>query len=334
MSRLRLCPRWWAAALLACSPFILPQAVNAQTPLGPLEARLFVCQSITDKKCNPPFEGKFASGTPIIVDLQVRNVNGIFKAPVGTSSRDHWRFVVFTSAAGDTVTNRVPHIHRRVVHCLSQTQVVAGQQQVVLLPRPIPGFLVETVLSGFFREDIVEDARQANTYNLTRPGRWTGKALFPLEVVQGDGTKCDQFPGQILMSLGADRQAFPVESNTVEFVIPGTFPGFLPPLNNPDKTFKFGNAVDVKFQWLDGNGNPVKDAVANIAVAQGGQLLDPSVDLARGGSNPTNQFRFDPNGKQYVFQLDTKVLPTTGRWDIIVTIEDDGSVHTTSIFVQ
>lgn len=318
MRRLGLSRGWWALALLACSAFTLPQAAMAQAPL---EAKLFLK--------DPPPGATYNAGTAITIVLQVK-ANGAFKAPAGTSGTEFWRFVVFTDPAGNTVTNRVPHTHRHVVHCLSQGGV--------LLDRPIPGFLAEDVPASFFREDIVQDARQPDTYNLTRPGRWTAKALIPLEVVQGLGTICDQFPVQTLMSLGADRKGFLFESNSsVEFVIAGgNFVGFLSPLDKPNKTFKLGSAVDVKFQWLNASGAAIKDAVAHIAVAQAGQLLDPSVDLARGGSNPINQFRFASD--KYVFQLDTKAftatgLPGTGLWDIIVTIEDDASVHQTTILV-
>ncbi len=326
------------AALLVFSALAFPQGAMAQGS-PPLKATLFFKNPPPG---NPP---AFSATTPIPIILQIQNVSG---SPIITtdkfSSSDFFRQLFFTLPGGGILTNPAFQLHAtaKVFYCLSLGGVLQSPAipvvpiEVLAGPTPPPG-----PPNPFFLEYSIPDAR--TFYNdLTEPGLYTAKAVIPLLTFDPAAVihNCDQFTGDVVnVGLGGGGTEFTIVSNNVEFLICCfTFVGFAPPVGTavdpsivcsttPAVTRNFGDTVPLKFQLFLNNA-VVKTAVAFVSAQQcGGQPVQK--DLGQ-GSVPTNQFRFDPTGNQYVFNLDTSVL-APGIWQINASISD-GSVH--SVLIQ
>jgi hypothetical protein len=116
--------------------------------------------------------------------------------------------------------------------------------------------------------------------------------------------------------------------------------GFLSPIGR-DNLFKLGSTIPLKFQLVDGAGDFVTNAVANLSVrymdgsADGVELeVLPSVSPMNGTA-----FRYDETAKQYIFNLGTKkgvAFPgvtkqwQAGTWKVTATL-NDGSKITSDI---
>jgi hypothetical protein len=103
------------------------------------------------------------------------------------------------------------------------------------------------------------------------------------------------------------------------------FLGFLPPIKSEDQNnFKMGRTVPVKFQLKDTNGNFAYNGIARLKLQKYdgenpvGQLLSA---VSSGGENNGNEFRFDTQENQYIYNLSTGGL-TAGRWNLIVSMEN------------
>ncbi len=113
------------------------------------------------------------------------------------------------------------------------------------------------------------------------------------------------------------------------------FSGFLPPINNDGSSvFKLGSTVPVKFQLKDMQGNFISTAIANIYMAKiSNNVIGTDVEAASTSAATTgNLFRYDPDGKQYIFNLSTKPL-SKGTWQIKVVI-NDGTTRTVLISLR
>lgn len=108
-------------------------------------------------------------------------------------------------------------------------------------------------------------------------------------------------------------------------VVPYTFGGFGSPLTISSKEFKKMSTIPVKFQLFDTLGNPVSNAVGTLKV-------NGVPAVSSGGSNVGNYFRYDPTGKQYIFNLSTK--PLTLGTNILVATLDDGTTHSWTITIK
>ncbi len=310
MRGVALSPRCWAASvvgLLAVSIITLPDQA-----MGQATATLFFPPGVT---------GTFLPGDPI--PLTVRVDGAPFSTTKGTSQTDWLSLLYFTGQSG-TVTataGAITHTETQPVQCRS----VGG----TLLATPFLVVPVET-LNLPLQEDSA-DVRKAG-YNLA-PGVYNVNARIPFTLVQ-NAINCDGIPGPVTnVGAGSTNVSFTAISNTLQVkVCCFTFVGFLPPVGPevaspcsfpPSATSNFGNTIPFKFQLFLNNA-VVNNAVALISAQRcDGQPLQ--VDLGQ-GSVPTNQFRFDPSGNQYVFNLATSVLPSAGTWLITVSI-NDGSKH-------
>lgn len=328
---------WWIALLVAAALGGASSAVAQSTPPPPLAASIFFM--------NPPPNQMFASGSPIGVAIQLRNVSGATVNTVdGFLETEFWRQLYFTDAGGGLVTSTgQAQRHASTFACFSR----GGRLEPVFAIPVLPLEILDGTYASQFN---VDDVRRF--YDLSRPGRYTVNARFPLTTFKANDpsafiTNCDQFARpdgtfQTVVNVGTDtggRESFTIVSNSLTFCIGYcTFSGFLTPLQNdsscakaPCQTFKLGSTVPVKFQLLDTNGTPFGGATARISVVQlkGVEPATPPVDLGTGAGHTGNLFRYDSTAKQYVFNLNTKVL-TAGTWRINATL-DSGAVQSVQI---
>lgn len=88
--------------------------------------------------------------------------------------------------------------------------------------------------------------------------------------------------------------------------------------------------MPVKFQLTDINGNFVSTAIADIYLKKisngviGTEIEASSTSAASTG----NQFRYDGESNQYIFNLGTKDL-SVGTWQIRIAIDDGTSKYAT-----
>ncbi len=98
------------------------------------------------------------------------------------------------------------------------------------------------------------------------------------------------------------------------------------PVTLTSKEFKQNSTIPVKFTIKDFLGNPYALANATLQICKvGGSCAAP---IASGGSNTGSAFRYDVSGGQYIYNLSTKSLPTTGQYTLKITI--DGNLQTPS----
>jgi hypothetical protein len=123
-------------------------------------------------------------------------------------------------------------------------------------------------------------------------------------------------------------------TSSVSFIVqnppPYTFLGFFSPINDPavpESSYKIGRSIPLKF-GLQQNGLPVINATATISLdllnGNSTTPIDPS--LFGKGSNDGTNFRYDGEGGQYIYNLDTKDL-AAGRYRVTVTIAETGQTH-------
>ncbi len=332
--------RWCVPALFALALLALPRPTMGQcVPQSPpLQAALIWN--------NLPPNGVFFATTPISLILQLANVSGCDLTTIaGTSTAPYWLRLVFTGARGGTITSG-EHKDLLPSWCLSQNNVALPTALPVLPAEVLPGGPPPPTGTGFFRQYTIDDARQfypppPGTFP---PGHYFVKFASPFQTF-GQTIACDQFKGQTLVNL---TQANPltVASNTLEFFVCClTFTGFSNPIGtavpnpcvsgaSPSSVSNLGNTLPFKFQLTDASRAVVSNAVALTSAQKctSNQLGPPFQGDLGQGSVPTNQFRFDTGGQQYVFNLDTKVL-SPGQWQINASV-DDGSVHSVLIQLQ
>ncbi|MHA2305580.1 MAG: NosD domain-containing protein [Candidatus Hodarchaeales archaeon] len=114
------------------------------------------------------------------------------------------------------------------------------------------------------------------------------------------------------------------------------FGGFLNPINSDDSSvFQRGSTVPVKFKLSDDDGQPVSTAHTTIELAQ---VIDGVVEeddympaTSSGEANEGNVFRYDPEEKQFIFNLETSEL-TLGTYRLRITL-DDGQVFEINITI-
>jgi IPT/TIG domain len=103
-----------------------------------------------------------------------------------------------------------------------------------------------------------------------------------------------------------------------------TFHGFLPPIEVNGMAFELGSVIPVKFYLTDNaTGDYITDANAYLLVAQVTDNHLGSETPAQSVATPDvgNQFRYDPENSQYVFNWDTTGL-TAGTWRLRIDLGD------------
>lgn len=141
--------------------------------------------------------------------------------------------------------------------------------------------------------------------------------------------------GEKTYEITATDNAGNVTVKTVTYYVRYDYGGILQPINgNGTSIFKFGSTVPVKFQLKDANGNFIASAIAKIYLSKlsegvyGTEFEADSTSAASTG----NQFRYDADGNQYIFNLSTKPL-SVGTWQIRIAL-DDGSSKTVNISLK
>jgi N-acetylneuraminic acid mutarotase len=138
--------------------------------------------------------------------------------------------------------------------------------------------------------------------------------------------------GKYTYTVTAVDRAGNASIKSASYSVVYSFSGFLSPVNL-GKPFKFGSTIPVKFGIADAGGNVIVNATATIALQKysgDSPVGDPIEELATGGANAGNLFRYDPVERQYIFNLDTKGL-SVGTWQIIVALDDK---TTKTVFVS
>lgn len=114
--------------------------------------------------------------------------------------------------------------------------------------------------------------------------------------------------------------------NTVKktYTVVYDFGGILQPIKaDGTSIFKAGSTIPVKFQLKDNNGAYITEAIASIKYAKWNNTVYGEQVEAVSTSSATigNQFRYDLNDNQYIFNLSTKGL-STGTYLLVITLDD------------
>ena len=308
--------RGLVVALLALSVVLPPRGAMAQ---GGITATLF----------SPGGTGPFQQTDPIPMTLQLSGGSSItFK---GFSGQDLLGSLLNFSGPGGVINSSVTALKIQPIQCFSRSGV--------LLSTAIPVVRIEgPPVFPLFQS--APDIRKV--YGITVPGSYTVNAQIPFvnvdpSVIIND---CDQVspPGSVVnVGSGATGlQGTTIVSNFVAFTLCCfTFTGFFSPVGPACPTSgcvttnlltNRGNTVPFKFQVSDSKGNVVKSAVATISAQVPGPYNPQAqlpIDLDP-GTTPVNQFRLSTD--QYIFNVASGQLPSTGIWQFNVKI-DDGSIH-------
>jgi Putative metal-binding motif len=154
-------------------------------------------------------------------------------------------------------------------------------------------------------------------------------------------TSCATLP------LVCEQTVFPVEEvacNGVDDDCDGSldevyqFSGFLPPIKEDGSVvfLKKRGAIPVKFQLTNCSGGFITNSVATIELLRIGDGIggDVVVDVGSVGSaNTGNLFRYDPDGNQYIYNLDASVLTGNSTYRILAHL-DDGTTHSVVISIK
>lgn len=103
-------------------------------------------------------------------------------------------------------------------------------------------------------------------------------------------------------------------------------PNFFRPPVVENKSYKLGSIIPIKFKLEDVAGNEVNYAVASLTLQQYSDDIptgDPYDATPTCGADSGNFFRYDSEGKQYMYNLSTKPVGfVEGDWMIIVNLDD------------
>ena len=107
------------------------------------------------------------------------------------------------------------------------------------------------------------------------------------------------------------------------------FAGLLPPAK-PRKAVERGSTIPLKFQLADSTGAYITDAIATIQVQEldGATPIGTTMDgVSTSAASEGNQFRYDTEGNQYIFNLATRKLKANTSYRITVTVNGSGSAY-------
>lgn len=122
---------------------------------------------------------------------------------------------------------------------------------------------------------------------------------------------------------------------TIDFSVVYDFVGFQNPVKNDGSgIYKQGRTLPVKFELFDVNGVVIDDASATISMAfiQSGISGSEEVPLSTGNNDTGNLFRWDEQGQQYIYNLDTSGM-AIGTWEVYADL-DDGTRYTVEISIR
>jgi M6 family metalloprotease-like protein len=124
-------------------------------------------------------------------------------------------------------------------------------------------------------------------------------------------------------------------STTLAYDVVYSFSGFLPPVKSDGSgIYKKGRTLPVKFQLTDANSQFAASAVSHLFLAkiQDGIAGTEEIALSTSAADTGNQFRYDSQANQYIFNLDTSSL-SVGTWQLKVE-PDDGTSHAVIVSIR
>jgi hypothetical protein len=204
-----------------------------------------------------------------------------------------------------------------------------GNTQIVQATFTTPGGPVTVDVANVADPDAgdtisVTLANGTNPVTISGPG--SGSASFSVDIHADDGS------GQ---SNATDDETC---GGTANAQIIYAFSGFFPPLDGQINTkVKRGSGVPVKFRLMDGCGNLITTGDHTIDVSwlsgavPGG---DPTVDDAGLSGDAGDNFRYDPTGQQWIFNLKTNSTYIVSDTYQITAHLDDGTDHNVSIAIK
>lgn len=149
-------------------------------------------------------------------------------------------------------------------------------------------------------------------------GSWTATDSM---IVPGGGTNTLLSNGQVLAAGTGGTLSAEL------YGVPFNWSGFLQPINSDGSSiFKLGSTVPVKFQYTVNN-TPVGDVIAKLYIAQISNGIEGTVleAVSTAAADSGNTFRYDSTSQQYIFNLGTKGLTTTGTYRLKVYVGGDNT---------
>jgi hypothetical protein len=160
-------------------------------------------------------------------------------------------------------------------------------------------------------------------------------------VISGPGSGSAPFTVHI---EAVDNHGLPADNNpqdcggTANAQIVYNFNGFFPPLSGQVNTkVKQGSGLPVKFSITDCSGSPITTGNDTISVAPLSPIApdgDPSVTDAGASNDNGINFRYDPTGMQWIYNLKTNSSYDVGFTYQITAHLDDGTDHNVSIAIK
>lgn len=111
--------------------------------------------------------------------------------------------------------------------------------------------------------------------------------------------------------------------------------GFLSPIKaDGSGVYNQGRTLPVKCTLRDANGNTIPSVLAQLYVAKINEsvLGNDEIPLSTSAADVGNQFRYDPNGQQYIFNLSTDTM-SPGTWQLKAVL-DSGQVVVTIVSIR
>lgn len=214
---------------------------------------------------------------------------------------------------------------------------------------PVDGTVLEDIPRSSLTDESVEsptpsffvflDNPPSGMYWVHLKGIKDGPFLLSIKMLGRNGGKRVKFRGVI--SRGREYRyaiSYDPEVGGTFAALPVTyaFEGFnISPDGSEIRTFERGKDLPIVFTLARKDGKPADDMRAELLLQRvigekpGGEKIVPT---AAGGDTDGNLFRFDPEKKQYVYELATGDLDP-GIWKLIVLL-DDGSRQTTWISIK
>jgi hypothetical protein len=153
----------------------------------------------------------------------------------------------------------------------------------------------------------------------------SGIAASSGDIVSGENLDTETV-GPHTLNFTASDNAGNAASLSITYYVEYDFSGFLSPAGM-DKSFKAGSSIPVKFAITDAGAGYPADAAAKLYVARmtDGKAEDEFPAVSKSAAAEGNQFRYDTDSKQYIFNLDTKGF-APGEYRLRIDL-GDGTVN-------
>jgi parallel beta-helix repeat protein len=244
--------------------------------------------------------------------VEVKVGTGAWQIASGTAS---WSTTVTLSQGSNTIYARATDTSGNT-NDTSVTVTLDTEPPQVTINSPIEGneyTLNQIVLADWSAEDLISGLASSTG---------TKSSGEPIDTATV-GTKA--------FSVNAEDNAGNKITETRSYFVHYSYGGILQPINTDGSSiFKLGRTIPVKFQLTDVDGNYVSNANANIFLIKidddiSGDQIEPSSSSA---VTTGNQFRYDSDNNQYIYNLGTKDL-SVGTWQIRIAFDDGASKYAT-----